>query len=290
MTFWNFLFLSAAFFLLGLTVGSFLNVVILRYNTGRTLSGRSSCGSCGRMLKWFELLPLASFVLQGGRCRSCRARLSWQYPLVEFAAGLIFLGVFLKLSSLCSGLGVSCLILPALYHLLLWCLFIIIFVYDLRHKIIPDPFTYSLAILSLIRLAASFLGGAPIPVSALAAGPALFVFFFLFWFFSRGRLLGLGDAKLALGIGWFLGLSGGISAVFLASWIGLAVSAVLLFWSHLGDRLPAITGLNHWRKSFTMKSEIPFGPFLVLGAALVFFFNLNIFVMLTPSYFALNYE
>src|SRR3989344_5330345 len=79
------------FFVLGLVVGSFLNVIVLRLNTGRSvIRGRSQCFSCGGTLHWYELIPLASFALQSGRCKSCGAHISWQYPTVEFATAILF--------------------------------------------------------------------------------------------------------------------------------------------------------------------------------------------------------
>src|SRR6185369_13016413 len=81
----------------GILVGSFLNVVTLRWNTGMSISrGRSKCFSCGKDLKWYELLPVASFAAQRGKCRGCEAKISWQYPLVELASGLCFVLAYLR--------------------------------------------------------------------------------------------------------------------------------------------------------------------------------------------------
>src|ERR1700752_70221 len=85
-----------AAFVFGTIIGSFLNVVALRYNTGFSLGGRSRCFSCGKTLYWYKLIPLFSFLIQGGRCRKCHSQISIQYPLVEALTGLVFLGLFLK--------------------------------------------------------------------------------------------------------------------------------------------------------------------------------------------------
>src|SRR3989344_7889253 len=131
---------TLSFFIFGTIIGSFLNVVVLRYGT-KSISGRSFCFSCGKTLRWFELIPLFSFLAQGGRCRNCKAHISLQYPLVEFVTGLVFVAVAwknlqpttynLQLYSPLSWSVVGC-------QLLVFSLLIALSVYDLKHKIIPD--------------------------------------------------------------------------------------------------------------------------------------------------------
>ncbi|KKP84730.1 MAG: Type 4 prepilin-like protein leader peptide-processing enzyme [Parcubacteria group bacterium GW2011_GWD2_35_7] len=89
-------FLTIIFFILGLIIGSFLNVVIFRFNTERSFGGRSGCMTCQNKLCWYELIPLISFFALKGRCRNCKAKISIQYPIVELMSGLIFAGLFLK--------------------------------------------------------------------------------------------------------------------------------------------------------------------------------------------------
>src|SRR3990167_1067279 len=120
-------------FVLGAIVGSFLNVVGLRWDLLRhggglsTLGGRSSCPSCRKVLEWYELIPIFSFLILRGRCLSCGGKISWQYPIVELWTGLIFVTV-------------SYIFIPVFF------VYIVITIYDLRHKIIPNPFLYSLFI------------------------------------------------------------------------------------------------------------------------------------------------
>src|SRR3989338_5654032 len=89
----NVLFLIFSF-ILGTVIGSFLNVVIFRYNTGLTVRCRSKCFSCNKTLSWFELVPIFSFLAQTGKCRKCKSKISWQYPLIEFASGILFILIF----------------------------------------------------------------------------------------------------------------------------------------------------------------------------------------------------
>lgn len=254
--------------LIGLAVGSFLNVVIFRYHTGRGLSGRSFCGSCGRKLTWIDLVPVLSFLFLRGKCRKCRARISWQYPLIEVFTGLTF---FLSCKVFLEGaLGPErwLLLFAGLFS---WPLLIVMFVYDFKHKIIPDAFVFGFAGVALLyRIALTFLSDFSYPVLAdLAAGLVFFIPFFLLWFLSRGKWMGLGDGKLVLGIGWLLGFGGGISAIILGFWLGALVGIVLM----------SVPRLHHGRSALTMKSEIPFGPFLIAGVFAVSFFEFSLFTL-----------
>lgn len=263
------LLIFSSIFIFGTIIGSFLNVVILRYNTGESaVSGKSVCFSCAKNLSWYEMFPILSWVALRGKCGSCKSKISWQYPLVEFFTGILFLAVYLKLSQLGSSTPKLFFSMSHLYYFVVFSILIVITVYDLRHKIIPDLLSYSFAFISLIWFIAS---QATSDVAWLAnwdlwAGPILALPFFLMWLLSRGRWMGLGDAKLALGIGWFLGLVSGISAVILGFWIGAIISVSLLF----------LQRLNLIGKNLTIKSEIPFAPFLVLGLLIVFFFRFDI--------------
>lgn len=253
-------------FLLGCIIGSFLNVVIFRYHGGQSLNGRSYCFTCGKQLAWYELIPLLSFVIQRGRCRSCRSSISWQYFLVELATGLLFVAAFLK------GYTDISLVFP----LIALSLLVTIFAYDIRHTIIPDGLVY---LFSGIAFLYAFVSFDPLilsfpSASALLAGPLLFLPFFCLWFFSRGTWMGLGDAKLALGIGWFLGLLGGLTAIILAFWVGAVVSLALLGIQYLAARKRTVL-----RKRFSFKSEIPFAPFLIIGFLMVFFFDIDIIMI-----------
>lgn len=242
--------MSIFFFLLGTIVGSFLNVLILRY--GKSLGGRSHCVDCQKQLSWYELIPILSFVYLRGKCFSCGKRISIQYPLVELLTGALFLGVFLKTGD----------IVETLFIIFLFSMLVFMLVYDLYHKIIPDFFSYGFAVLSFVYM----ILFVPYDYLAILAGPILFLPFFILWIVSSGRWLGLGDGKLAVGIGWFLGLYGGISAILLAFWIGA------LF----GIGLMLISQLSSSKKAITMKTEVPFAPFLILGLWLVFFFDINV--------------
>jgi prepilin signal peptidase PulO-like enzyme (type II secretory pathway) len=247
-------------FIFGAIVGSFLNVVSIRFKTGVGIGGRSKCMTCGKELEWLELIPLLSFFLQNGSCRKCKSKISWQYPLVEFLAGALFVFILLTFPPVTYSSAAATLI-----QILAACLLTVIVVHDVKHKIIPDLFVYTFAALSFINL---FIGGSSwwhVPnYESLIAGPLLAVPFALFWLVSRGAWMGLGDAKLMLGIGWFLGVNGGINAIILAFGIGAVISVIWLLITF---------------KHFKPKTEIPFGPYLILGMYLVMIFGIQVMDM-----------
>jgi leader peptidase (prepilin peptidase)/N-methyltransferase len=256
-------------FALGTIIGSFLNVVAFRYGTKKDLGGRSSCMVCTQQLKWYELIPIVSYVMLSGKCRTCRAKISSQYPYVESITGLLFALIFMKFMTVLEISPVIFVILFTFYAFMFSTL-VVISVYDMRHKMIPDKLVFLFSGLSLLwavivsgLLGSDYLG----MVVNILAGPILALPFALLWFMSRGKWIGFGDAKLAVGMGWFLGLAGGVSAIALGFWIGALVSIALLLVSKFAKN----------RIKITRHTEIPFAPFLILGLALVFFFNFDFF-------------
>jgi len=274
------IFYIAAFFIFGAIVGSFLNVVVLRHGTGRGLEGRSGCMSCAKKLRWYELVPIFSWSLQSGRCRGCGSKVSAQYPLVEFFTGLLFVyGLYILFPAL-NGLDQLWQInIPSIFELitgafLLFALatLMAINVYDLKHMIIPDKWSAFFAVSALV-FSSVYWFSSPLDLFTtqaglmhLLAGPILFIPFWFLWFISKGAWIGLGDGKLAIGIGWLLGLTLGLTAIVVSFWIGAVVGVLLLLITRLVNRSGRIT----------MKSEIPFGPFLILGTLLTLFFQMNV--------------
>jgi prepilin signal peptidase PulO-like enzyme (type II secretory pathway) len=241
--------------LLGTIFGSFLNALLYRYNTGRSIaSGRSKCMHCGHTLATADLVPILSYILLRGRCRYCHSRISAQYPLVEAAAGLLAVLVYLQHPDP----------LPFFITLGVWLTLLFIMVYDIRHQIIPWSAS---ALLSTLALVALYLSGAT-PFS-LIAGPVLAAPLLLLSLVSQGRWMGWGDGALELGLGWFLGLTLGLTAFVVAFWTGALVGI-------------ALAGLS---KRYTMKSEVPFAPFLIWGAACAYFLHVDLFQTLPALFF-----
>lgn len=244
-------------FVLGALIGSFLNVVALRYNTGMTLNGRSKCFSCGKNLTWHELIPVFSFIFQGGKCKKCKGKISWQYPIIELLAGFLFVMIFNVFPPTTVEASFT-----TVFYIFITCLLLIITIYDMKHKVIPDPLVYTFAVVALARLfiAPDFSFIVP-SLSLILAGPILALPFALMFWLSKGTWMGFGDAKLVLGIGWVLGILPGISAIILAFWIGAIVSVT---WMYITFR------------KMKARYEIPFGPYLILGMYLVLLFGIQV--------------
>ena len=268
-------FIYGVVFVFGAIIGSFLNVVIYRLHTGRSLSGRSHCMSCGKVLVWYELFPLFSYLSQRGACRGCQAYIPPRYFVVELLTALLFVSVW-------HNVGYD-LILTAVYAVLV-SLFVVILIYDIRHTIIPDEL--SLAVLGVaivivgyeyIFMTDMYLVGTYILGGVLAS-----FFFWGLWFASKGRWIGLGDAKLAFPLGVIVGLGGVFSMIVLSFWVGAGISLTLLAIERISEKWK--THLHFLSVPLTIKSEVPFAPFLIIGFLLVQFVHADIFTI-TNTFF-----
>jgi leader peptidase (prepilin peptidase)/N-methyltransferase len=259
--------------LFGIIVGSFINALSFRFNTGRRffspqgMGGRSRCMQCGHTLHSIDLVPLFSFLFLRGKCRYCGSRISWQYPLVEALAGALAAGVYLANPS----------VLAFAFWFVVWMTLLFVVLYDIKHKIIPWSCSLLLIALALFGLLFDLVGPtfSDVPhffipsLWLLLAGPLLALPLFLLSLVSGGRWMGWADSLLELSLGALLGLSAGATALCLAFWSGAIVGIVLLMLSHIFSRL-------HFFR-YTIKSEVPFAPFLIFGAALAYFFHVDFF-------------
>ena len=264
--------LLLSFFILGAIVGSFLNVVIFRLNTGRGIGGRSACTSCGKVLGYFDLIPIVSFLLLRGKCRHCGSRISGQYFFVEFCTGILFSLIFL-LYLRESDSGVLSVLISLLLPAVLSSVLVVIFFYDLRHKIIPNRLSTLVLIMASVHLLLLYLSRGEFQILYFyAAGgviPASIIW--LLWKISGGRWIGLGDAKLFLGVGMFLTIPQSLSAFVFSFWAGAAYALSSLFMQMIRD-----DSLREGEKKLTMKSEIPFAPFIIVGFFISYFFRSDI--------------
>lgn len=253
---WFYLVVTA---LLGLIIGSFLNVVIYRLHTGKSLNNRSHCLSCGKILHWYELFPVISYLVLRGRCSNCQSFIPLRYVLVEALTAGVFVLAYLK-----TGDITEFIVLSAILSVL-----IVGLVYDLYHMIIPDEVVLVATVLAgtLISWQAYFaMSFLPI-LLALSGAVIAFLVYASLWFLSLGRAFGFGDAKLAIPLGILVGLSGVFSMIVLSFWIGAVIALFLMGLQKILHSRHRVIGLPYVK----MKSEIPFAPFLVVAFTVVYF-------------------
>ncbi len=218
-------------FILGLCVGSFVNVLIDRLPKGEdVIGGRSRCDFCKKNLRWFELIPVLSFLIQGGKCLRCRKRISIQYPVIELVTAAGFVLLYQQLPNLAIFLAL-----------------LVIFVADYKYEIIPDSMIAFGLLGSLLQ--EDLLQNWPMAVGAAA-------FFLCLFLITKGRGMGFGDVKLVFLLGLILGYPNIIVALYAAFLTGAAIGIILMIGG---------------KKS--LKSHVPFGPFLILGTVFALLFG-----------------
>jgi len=237
--------------LLGLAIGSFLNVVIGRLRSGESgWRSRSQCPECHAVLRPSELIPLFSFVVLRGRCRACRKPISWQYPIVEFSTAALFLTAFWLHGGAVGLLGGEAL--PILRDWLFVAGLTVVFVIDLKDMVVFDSVTIPMAVLAFIFSLATGAQPLNLLLAALVGGG----FFLVQYAVSRGRWIGGGDIRIGAMMGMMLGFPGVLLALFL-SYVGGALTALVLL----------ALGKAKW------SSQMAFGTFLSAATLVVLFFG-----------------
>lgn len=248
------------FFIGGLLIGSFLNVLVYRFRAVESfLWTRSKCSHCQNLIRWFDNIPVLSFIFLGARCRDCKKKISWQYPLVEILTGIIF--GFVGAKFFVSSDWLSWVLTT--YYLFIFSILIAILVYDWLYfeilGILLWTGIFGAIVFNLFWDWQNFSSWQSIwnsfTYSGFLAGTAVFSFFFFLVVISREKWMGMGDANLAILLGLFLGWPKIILAFFLAFALGATYGIILIVL----------------RKK-KMKSQIPFAPFLVAGTMISFFF------------------
>lgn len=236
-------------FVLGLSIGSFLNVCIWRTRENISIvRGRSMCPNCHFSVKWYDNIPLLSFILLKGKCRRCSKNISWQYPIIEFVTGILFLFVAWWHN------GSSCfLTLEMARDWMIISFLIFIFVYDFKHQEILSIPTIVLSIfLFLFSIPTGWNSWQNMLIGAGVGGG----FFFLQYIVSKGKWIGGGDVRLGLLMGVILGWPDILFALFVSYIIG-AISGLIM--------------INRNKKD--MKSEVPFGTYLTIGTFVTMFWG-----------------
>jgi len=230
----------------GLLIGSFLNACAYRVPLGISVAhGRSFCPACTTQIRAYDNIPLLSWVVLRGHCRACGAPISWRYPLVEGLTAVLFMAV--------AALdGPSAVLFP---HLLFVSALVLVSDIDLQVRIIPDVIVLPVAAIGLVTMTVIDPGGGARwqwAVSGFAAAAFLFVTAWLYGLARKVEAMGMGDVKLALCMGFYLGAAV-IPALFIGFIAGALVGAVLI------------------ARGRSAQTAIPFGPFLAAGAVVALF-------------------
>jgi len=237
------LIIAAALF--GLCIGSFLNVVIYRLPLGQSLATPPSrCRKCGYSLRWFDNIPVISWLLLRGRCRKCGAGVSWQYPAVELITGALFVLV-VWLTPL-GPLMVS--------RLLFVCILIALFGIDLEHQILPNSITLPGIAIGLLLSLIAPPGWQAALLGALLGAGILYGIAWAYYLWRREEGMGMGDVKMLAMIGAFLGWKAVLVTLVLSSFSGAIIGVILMSAQRGG-----------------MKFALPFGTFLSIGALIAMF-------------------
>ncbi|MBU3947257.1 MAG: prepilin peptidase [Proteobacteria bacterium] len=239
-------------FIIGLCLGSFMNVCVYRLPLSKSIvTPRSMCPGCNNFIKFYDNIPVLSYIFLGGKCRNCNIPISFRYPMVEIISGLAALSCFIKF-----GLSIEWLV----YFAFASSLIVITFI-DIDHKIIPD--VISLPGIPIGLLLASFV----LPsmnfkesiIGILAGGGSLFAIAWIYSLITKKEGMGGGDIKLLAMIGSLTGWKGVLFTIFIASATGTLAGIAVMLKTKKGVKL-----------------AVPFGPFLSIGAILYILFGTEI--------------
>ena len=224
----------------GLAVGSFLNVCIHRLpRQGSIVQPASSCPHCGYLLRWFDNIPVLSYALLGGRCRSCKAGISVRYPIVELVTMAIFVVHYLTF-------GLDIILVP---RLLFACAMIVLFAIDLEHHLLPNVITLPGIVVGLAFSLMLPPGFRDALIGAIAGGGVLWLVGEAYYRYSGQEGMGGGDVKMLAMIGAFLGWKLMVMTLVLSSVLGSLIGILVIVVKRGG-----------------MKYALPYGTFLSLGA------------------------
>ena len=234
-----------AAFILGCIWGSFSNVCIYRLpNDQSVIKGRSFCPSCKNQIKWYDNIPFLSFIFLKGKCRNCSNKISSQYFLVEFISAISFVIIYHLY-----GISITTLLL-----IILSIFFIIIFFIDLKHFIIPNELTFPLMFIGFIKSFEPNLNQTIFPnyINSLIGGVFGYLIIWLIIFFYKKvrnkEGMGLGDAKLMAVVGFWFG------------WVSIPFTIFISSFVALFFTVPSLL-----KKTRDMTTQIPFGPYIIIG-------------------------
>ena len=239
-------------FVLGGIWGSFCNVCIYRLPLEKNIiKGRSFCTSCEKQINWYDNIPLLSFIFLKGKCRRCTSKINLQYFIVELLSAISFVLIYYLY-----GVSITTLLL-----IILTIFFIIIFFIDLKHYIIPNELTFPLMFIGFVKSFDPNLNQSLFPnyINSLIGGLFGYSIIWLIIFFYKNLRkkegMGLGDAKLIAVVGFWFGWFSIPFTIFISSLVALIFSVPSLL-----------------KKTRDMSTQIPFGPFIIIGCLIYVYF------------------
>lgn len=253
---------------IGLCMGSFLNVLADRLPNEETILGRSKCDSCDHILAWYNLIPVISFIKQKGLCTYCKASISIQYIVVEIITSVLFiLTWYLSIHS-----GAS--LVTSVIYVGIVSILIVMFLADMRYKIIPDSMQVALIIFILsfhfmnaLNMNESFHEMVYGFIQLIRNGVIVMIPLLIIFILTKGKGMGFGDVKYTFAMGMLLGVMPGFIALYISFLLGGVVSMYLLFI-----------------KKINRKKAIPFGPYLFISTYLLLFFTDQIMMVIEKLY------
>lgn len=260
-------------FFLGAAIGSFACVIADRLYIKSAFSGRSECASCAKKLAWYEMVPVFSFIFIRGRCTKCKSKIGARHFWVEIMGGIFSILVYsmyienyfsmpIFITNIATG------ILFSILFALLFITFTVIFIYDLRHKLVPTKYTLLLIITGLafelfrvFNYKSLYGGFTTLFWLDLFSGFFIALPFLALYYLSGKKGVGFGDILIFFGVGYVTGFVFGVSVFLLSVWIGALTSVLLMYL---------------YPKKYNRKSRIPFAPFIVIATTLVLFLQIDI--------------
>jgi prepilin signal peptidase PulO-like enzyme (type II secretory pathway) len=259
-------------FILGLCIGSFLNVLIYRLPLDLSLKGRSFCPKCKKKISWYDNIPLLSFVLLKGKCRYCHSPISFQYPFVEALTGILFVISFFLLFNTNHELRIMNngnfdygFWITLFFTFWVLSAFLAIFIIDLKHQIIPDQLIISSLVAVIFY---EFIIRDSSFILHIMSAAAASLFFYFLYKITKEKGMGFGDVKLVFLMGLILGYPDIVLALYLAFLTGAVVGVILII-----------------ARIKKLKQPIAFGPFLSLATIVSYFWGTEILKWITALLF-----
>ena len=240
--------------IIGLIIGSFLNVCIYRIPENQSIvSPPSHCNKCNNTLRIIDLIPVISYLMLRGKCRYCKEKVSVRYMAVELLTGILFLLVYNHHNNN----------IETIYYLILVSILVIISFIDIDHYIIPDTLIiFGIIVAISFNVLTGFMSFKDVFLGGLICGGSILFFIYVLEFIIKKEVMGGGDIKLFAMIGMFLGIKGGFITIILSIYLG----AIYGIWTIVYTKI----------KSIKYDSVIPYGPFISLGAIIYILYGQSI--------------